>query len=215
MRRQCRMAMNGIASASMRNHGLGYKLNFGVSLMKIKEISKCYQPDASLAESLWLEQTRELKILATLLYPSESFGEQNAERWLSEIHNQEIREQLCMNLLQNTPFADKLASAWSDSDADERRITGYWLMARLYKVGKAKPHNIHDFRFIRQDLICDNITLNNAAISCAKMIGRQTLSDAHAVVAMAQELESVDNAKGVEVYESLKFEFDFYFPLKS
>ena len=81
IRKRCRMAMNGIVSTNMRQRGLDYKLNFGLSVQQIKDLAKRYQPDSELAETLWADNTRELKILATLLYPTDSFTKEKAYEW--------------------------------------------------------------------------------------------------------------------------------------
>jgi len=39
---QLRLSMNGVASQSMREKGLAYKINFGVELPRLKEIAKQY-----------------------------------------------------------------------------------------------------------------------------------------------------------------------------
>ena len=104
IRKRCRMAMNGIVSTNMRQRGLDYKLNFGLSVQQIKDLAKRYQPDSELAETLWADNTRELKILATLLYPTDSFTKEKAGDWGVSIPNQEIREQVCINLFQSLTY---------------------------------------------------------------------------------------------------------------
>ena len=66
---QLRMAMNGTASASMREKGLAYKLNFGVELPRLKQIAAQYEKNHELAQALWKENIRECKILAGMLQP--------------------------------------------------------------------------------------------------------------------------------------------------
>jgi 3-methyladenine DNA glycosylase AlkD len=66
---QFRLFMNGVASHSMREKGLDYKLNFGIELPRLKEISLRYEKNHSLAVEVWKENIRECKILATLLQP--------------------------------------------------------------------------------------------------------------------------------------------------
>ena len=39
-----RLFMNGVISQSMREKGLGYKLNFGIEFPRIKEIAAAYEP---------------------------------------------------------------------------------------------------------------------------------------------------------------------------
>ena len=58
IRKRCRMAMNGIVSTNMRQRGLDYKLNFGLSVQQIKDLAKRYQPDSKLAETLWADNTQ-------------------------------------------------------------------------------------------------------------------------------------------------------------
>ena len=125
IRKRCRMAMNGIVSTNMRQRGLDYKLNFGLSVQQIKDLAKRYQPDLELAEILWADNTRELKILATLLYPTDSFTKEKAGEWVLSIPNQEIREQVCANLLQNVTFAREIALEWANSTVTDIRTTGY------------------------------------------------------------------------------------------
>ena len=44
IRQRCRKAMNGIASTSMRQRGISYKVNFGLNIQQIKEFGqiRCY-----------------------------------------------------------------------------------------------------------------------------------------------------------------------------
>ena len=78
IRRDLRLAMNGVVSSSMRNKGVDYKLNFGVDIPRIKGIAEKYESSATLAKELWKLDVRELKILSTMLYPVEEFKEQDA-----------------------------------------------------------------------------------------------------------------------------------------
>ena len=50
---QLRLSMNGVASQSMREKGLNYKLNFGVELPRIKAIAAQFEQEHLLAQALW------------------------------------------------------------------------------------------------------------------------------------------------------------------
>lgn len=211
IRRQCRLAMNGVVSSRMREQGLNYKLNFGVSIQRIKAISQKYQQDDYLAEVLWKEDTRELKILATLLYPLPKFHKQTAERWMEEISNQEIREQICINLFQNLPFADEVALKWSNSENETNRITGYWLTARLLLQKKSINTSLEAFTYLIDDVRSrDNISLRNAALSVLKYLGRFSNSNAKEILSRVKRYENSENVLEKEIYDSLKFELEFY-----
>ena len=52
---QFRLFMNGVASQSMREKGLDYKLNFGIELPRLKEIAARYEKNHEVAQALWKE----------------------------------------------------------------------------------------------------------------------------------------------------------------
>ena len=95
IRNQLRLAMNGVTATSMREKGLRYKLNFGVSYPEIKTIAQQHEPSTPLAHALWATDCRELKILATLLQPPHEFPLSEALRWIEEAPYPEIVEFLC------------------------------------------------------------------------------------------------------------------------
>jgi len=211
IRQRCRMAMNGVVSTSMREKGLTYKLNFGLTIAQIKNITKDLNADPSLAETLWKEDVRELKIMATLLYPVSEFTEEEANKWVAEIPNQEIREQLTLNLLQNLSFSQKLSVKWANNGDMDIRTTGYWLIARLLIIKKAAETDINSFPFIWADAVSDNLFLRNAALLALKQIGRRSKESAESILSRLSIYKEDPDPQKQEVYDSLEFEFDYYF----
>lgn len=212
IRKRCRMAMNGIASASMRGYGLNYKLNFGVSIQKIKEIAARYESDKDLAETLWLDGTRELKILATLLYPTEQFTIETANRWVAQIPNQEIREQICVNLFQTTDFADEVSLEWINSEDDNVRSTGYWLLVRrLLTKTFNNTIQLDTFKYIWKDISSENVSLRNAATLFLKNTGKITPQLADQILEKVTVFKNSESPIQKEIYDSLSFEFEFFY----
>lgn len=212
IRKRCRMAMNGIASASMRGYGLNYKLNFGVSIQKIKEIAARYESDKDLAETLWLDGTRELKILATLLYPTEQFTIETANRWVAQIPNQEIREQICVNLFQTTDFADEVSLEWINSEDDNVRSTGYWLLVRrLLTKTFNNTIQLDTFKYIWKDISSENVSLRNAATLFLKNTGKVTPQLADQILEKVTVFKNSESPIQKEIYDSLSFEFEFFY----
>jgi 3-methyladenine DNA glycosylase AlkD len=140
IKKKLRLRMNGVASAAMRKSGLDYKINFGLDAFNIREVASNYKPDATLAERLWAENIRECKILATLLYPKDSFTAEKADVWLDQCYLPELTEQLCFNLLQHLPFAPAKAAEWISQAAENRRTGGYTLALRLTLKKVELPH---------------------------------------------------------------------------
>jgi 3-methyladenine DNA glycosylase AlkD len=123
--------MNGEVSASMRQKGINYKINFGLDSVSLKEIARRYEPDKNLAERLWQESSREGKILATLLYPKDQFSRDDADIWLNDCFTTELIEQLCFNLLQYSIFAYDIALSWISNEDDNIKSSGCLLLLRL------------------------------------------------------------------------------------
>lgn len=213
IRTKCRLAMNGIASTSMRERGLDYKLNFGLLQEQIKRIAEEYEPNKHLAEALWVEATRELKILATILYPIDEFSEEIADKWIDEIKNQEMREQLCINLLQKLSFANQIALRWTNSDNKGIRTTGYWLLVRLFVTKQANNDiALKNFdKYIGEDIISDDLFRRNASLSVLKYLCRKSKEEGLVILDRLSIFKDNSDAIKQEAYNSIAFEIDFMY----
>lgn len=125
-----RLLMNGVTAQSLRDKGLNYHLNWGASLMHLKEMAADYSPDYNLALGLWKQNVRECKIMATMLMPVEKFSHELAIQWVEQTPTQEIAEVATMNLFQHLPYAAELAKELIATDGDISRIYGYNIIAR-------------------------------------------------------------------------------------
>ncbi|MFR9165922.1 MAG: DNA alkylation repair protein [Dysgonomonas sp.] len=206
----CRRFMNGVTSTGMRKMGADYGMNFGVSVPQMKDLAGKYQPNKDLAEKLWAEDTRELKILATLLYPLQDFDKERAEAWVADVPNQEIREQLCLNLLQNLDFAFPLSLDAANSKSESVRATGYWLLARLIISGAVDNIDMDKLNYLWNDLLSENVSLRNASILLLKRVGRLSQILSVEILKKTEPFRNSADAVKREIYDSLSFEFEFY-----
>lgn len=209
---QLRRSMNGVVSTSMREQGVDYKLNFGVALPKIKEIANQYTKSETLANTLWKEDVRELKILATLLYPKERFSPEEANQWVRQIKHQEIAEQFCRNLLQEFPFAGELASEWICQPEEYVCVTGFLLYARLCTNGFVVDWASADNLLWAAKAVMDKgvSRRQRAALLALKRYGRQHKEQAEKVLNLIEEYASSEVPEKQEFYHDIKFEFDYH-----
>lgn len=213
IRQDCRQAMNGIVSTSMREYGMDYKLNFGLVIAQIKELAAKYGANAQLAERLWSETTRELKILATFVYPINEFKAETANKWVAEIPNQEMREQVCFNLFQELDFADQLALDWMKSEDEKIRTTGYWLLARLLLTKKVTGEltTEHLGNKIWVDVISEDIFIRNASSLVLKHMVRKSKEEASIILNKLLPYKSEENLIKQEAFNVIAFEIDFMY----
>jgi len=211
IRADLRMSMNGVTAASMRAKGVGYRMNFGVDVPRLKQIAAKYMPDKVLAEIMWKEDVRELKILATMLCPPVHFSKEDAYRWVQGAANQEIREQVCKNLFQELPYADELVEDWTGSDDETIRTTGYWLFARLCIIQSELVKHIHFEELLgraKSDLKGESLLLRQSALNVLKFFGRTSAGNAERVLQLISGFEYCANPQEKEIFDLLFFEFD-------
>lgn len=135
IKRSLRGVMNGITSRSMRDKGLAYKVNFGVELPRLCRLAEEFPHDYHLAAALWKEDIRECRLLAAMLMPSETFGEDLADLWVEQMRFVEEAECTVMYLFTRQAYASEKAFAWIAREETMFRLCGWLLMGRLFIQG--------------------------------------------------------------------------------
>ena len=131
-----RLLMNGVASRSMREKGVDYKINWGVSLPDLQQLASKYEKNYDLAIALWKEDIRECKILATLLMPADQMPIEVVDIWMEQTNSQEMVEMAAFNLFQHLEYAPVLAYQWMAASDELRQMAGFLVLARLFSQGQ-------------------------------------------------------------------------------
>ena len=131
-----RLMMDGATAQSMRQKGLDYKLNWGATLPRLREMAEELKKETSslydLALALWKEDVRECKIMATMLMPPDEILPEVVDIWMEQTPTVEIAEQAAFNLYQHLPYAADKAYGWLSSADDLPQICGYHVLSRLF-----------------------------------------------------------------------------------
>lgn len=135
IKRELRAMMNGPVSQAMRQRGLAYRLNFGVELPRLQELSAGLEHSRTLSIALWQEDIRECRILATMLMPPEEFDADLGSLWAEGLRFPEEADALAQNLLRHTAWASSEMIPWMASDRHMIRYTAYQLLACLLRDG--------------------------------------------------------------------------------
>ena len=165
-----RLKMDGVASTSMRNKGLDYKINWGVGIPELRNIAQEYGKDYALAIELWKENIRECKILATLIMPPDEMLPELVEIWMEQMPSQEIAEQAVFNLFQYLPYAPEKAYTWMASDEPLYQLCGFHILARLF-MEKREPNERGINEFLDQALVAlqgDSLGVKKAAMAAIR-----------------------------------------------
>lgn len=213
--------MNGVISTSMRQKGMNYRLIFGVPFPEIKRIAATHEPDAELARAMWKEDVREMKILATLLFPTGSMTQEEALAWMREIPYPEIAEQCCNNLFPSVQQPDQLALKFlADKKSPFGRMCGFLLWAQLFKKNLAvEKSRVEAFLAECTCTIHPDVEAGatesswqekQAAVLALKFFGRLSPANAQDALSVIAEDGQPETEELKAYYDDLQFEFAYY-----
>ena len=172
IKQQFHLYMDGVASSSMREKGVEYKINWGLKISDLKTIASKYEKQRELAVELWKSNSRECKILAVMLMPVEEFTADFAQLWMEQTPTTEIAQYLAFYLVQHTVDAADLAFQWIASKEPIYQECGYNTLSGLFSQGKQPT--ARDM----QELIDQAIaTRSHASINCLNKLA--LLSEGH------------------------------------
>ncbi len=161
-----RLMMDGAVAQSMRQKGLDYHLNWGATLLRLREKADEIGKNYDLAIALWKENVRECKILATMVMPPDEILPEVVDIWMEQTPTVEIAEQAAFNLYQHLPFAADKAYQWIASADEMPQICGYHVLSRLFMQG-SEPNERGINEFVDQALSAiqgGSLTLRKAAM---------------------------------------------------
>ena len=205
----------------MRQKGMNYKLIFGVPIPEIKHIAAVHEPDAELARALWKEDVREMKILATLLFPAGSMTQEEALAWMREIPYPEIAEQCCNNLFPTVEQPDQLALKFlADKKSPFGRMCGFLLWAQLFKKNLAvEKSRVEAFLAecmctmhpdVEVGAAASSWQEKQAAVQALKFFGRLSPVNAQDALSVIAEDGQPKTEELKAYYDDLQFEFAYY-----
>jgi len=160
-----RLIMDGAIAQSMRDKGVNYHLNWGASVLFLKNKADEIGLDYDLAIALWKENIRECKILATMIMPPEKMLPEVLDLWVEQIPSVEIAEQLAFNLMQKLPFSGSKAFLYLSNSAVFPQIVGYHTLSRLF-MQRVELNERAINEFVDQAiaaLLSDHVSLSKSA----------------------------------------------------
>jgi len=139
-----RTLKNGETVAQMKAMGLVYKVNWGASVVSLRQLAKEYEKNHLLALKLWNKQWRETMILATLLDNPGELTEEQMDFWIKSIETSEIIEQAVANLFVYSKYAFVKALEWCRGKKHLVRHAGVQMMGRLAMIDKKAIDEMFD-----------------------------------------------------------------------
>lgn len=187
-----RLAKNGETVAQMKERGLVYKMNWGVSINQLREIASQFKPNHLLALKLWNKQWRETMILAAMLDNPASVTEEQMDYWTKSLETTEIAEVLSTFLWSKTKFAFVKALEWCRGKKHLVRFSGLHLMGRLALVGKSAMDEFFEPFFDVLSPLSKDQQLKQIFYRSFVILGSKSEAMNKKAISFAEELKLVD-----------------------
>ena len=169
--------MNGAVVESMRESGIVYKVNYGVTIPELQQIAQPYKDDHELAIRLFEEDIRECKIIASMIDDSAKVTGDQIDAWSESFSNVEIVEQVCNNLLWKSDFALPRSYEWCLEDDELLKKAGLLIIGHRASDTNIKDSVFEPYINIVEDLAeTEDELVSNSAIYALRQIAKRSES---------------------------------------
>ena len=202
---------SGEVADLMNQKGIHYKINWGVSIIEMREIAKQFEPDHLLALKLWNKHWRETMILATLIDEPKKVSEEQIDFWTKTFENIEIAEQASANLWVKTKFAFVKAMEWCRGKKHFMRYTGIHLIGRLALTDKSAIDEMFEPFFEELPTLAKDSALNMVFYRTIIALGKRSEYLYQKTIELTQnmQLSNSENAmkQGEILFEELNSDY--------
>ncbi|HAH24745.1 MAG TPA: hypothetical protein DCL77_13495 [Prolixibacteraceae bacterium] len=188
-----RLAKNGEVVEQMKERGLEYKVNWGASIMQLREIASQVEPSHLLALKLWNKQWRETMILAAMIDIPSEVTEEQMDYWTKNVETTEIAETLNTFLWVKTRYAFVKSLEWCRGKKHLVRYSGLHLMGRLAIVQKAAMDELFEPFFDVLSPLSKDRNLKLVFYRSFILLGMKSKSLNLAAIAFAEGLKELDS----------------------
>ena len=166
----------------------------GVSVPDMRKIAKGIGKDHQLALDLWDTGVPEGMIVAGMIAEPGKLTEEQMEFWVVDINSWDVCDQVCMNLFEKSPLAEKKIFDWSGREEEFVKRTAYALIACLAWHDKAASDEdfIKYFPVIVSGSSDDRNFVKKAVNWALRNIGKRNLDLNKAAIKVAYEIKEID-----------------------
>lgn len=196
-----RLAKNGETVEQMKQLGLTYKVNWGVSIISLREIASQYSPNHLLAMKLWNKQWRESMILAAMLDVPGEVTEEQMDYWTKSLETTEIAETLNTYLWSKTKYAFVKSLEWCRGKKHLVRFTGLHLMGRLAIAQKSAMDELFEPFFDVLSPLAKDPNLKQVFYRSFVLLGMKSKSMNEIALSFANDLKEIDSEESRSLSE--------------
>lgn len=210
--------MDGVVASNMREYGLSYKYNFGMTRSHLDDIAKEVEPSTQLAQYLWSREVRELRLIALRIWPIEEISSNELLSLALQCEGKaELADEFVALLMDRVPNAHYLAMTWIESGLGvvsvALNILTRTIRRKIYKPNSVECDYLIRFAIsmIEKYVVCDYYIPNAARNFLKSMVG-VSKEIANDIIAGMEDLLQRDlRGEVLQIAEELKFESEFVY----
>ena len=187
-----RLAKNGETVSQMKELGLNYKVNWGASIVSLREIASQFEPNHLLALKLWNKQWRETMIMAAMIDVPARVTEEQMDYWTKSRETTEIAETLNTFLWVKTRYAFVKSLEWCRGKKHLVRFTGIHLMGRLAIVEKSAMDELFEPFFDVLSPLAKDPNLKQIFYRSFILLGMKSKTMNESAILFAEGLKNLD-----------------------
>ncbi|MFV0553240.1 MAG: DNA alkylation repair protein [Mangrovibacterium sp.] len=196
---QIKRMKNGVASDAMKDKGMEYKMNWGVSVIQLRQLAQRYEKDHLLALKLWNKGWRETMILATMLEEPQKIDERQMDYWIKSIETTELIDQAIFNLYAFSKFAFVKAMEYCCGKKFLVNYAGLQLIGRLARVDDKAINEMFEVFFDKLIALSKDHRLHQAFYNMMLNLANRNQEMKASCIAFLQELAQEKEAQAQHI----------------
>jgi 3-methyladenine DNA glycosylase AlkD len=185
---------NPAAADSMARYGIVSAKVYGIRIPELRRLARTIKCNHKLALELWKHNSRETRILASMIDEPEKLSEGEMDSWAKDFDSWEVCDQVIMNDFEKTKFAWEKAAQWSGSAHEYVKRAGFVLMARLAVSDKIAPDEAFEpfFPLMVGEAADDRDIVQKAINWALRQIGKRNTNLRTRALATARKIGAIE-----------------------
>jgi 3-methyladenine DNA glycosylase AlkD len=177
----------------MRRFGINPEHTFAIGMPVLRKIGKECGKSHELAQELWKINTRETRILASIVDIPKEVTPEQMDRWADGFDYWEICDQCSINLFRKTAYVWEKIDKWTKSEKEFVKRAGFALLATYAVSNKKEDEKFIEYLEIIKEESCDNRKMVKKAVNWAlRQIGKRNLKLNKIAIEKAKEIDKIN-----------------------
>lgn len=183
------------SAEEMERLGITPEKAYGVRIPALRKMAKEIGKDHQLAIELWAINSRETRILASMIDEIKKVDAAQMERWAKDFDYWEICDQTCMNLFRRNPDAWEKAVQWSGRAEEFVKRAGFVLMATMaVHEKKAADEKFEQFLpIIKREAVDERAMVKKGVSWALRQIGKKNLHLNKKAIETARKIQQINS----------------------